>query len=247
MTITDPRRRIELQKLLKKLGLTDLSQVNWTLLDTALTHSSFSHENNYEQLEFVGDAVVRLVAAELLKETYPTLPVGEYAAIRSVIVSDRFLAEIAELYGIETYLLIAPNVRGDRMGRISRLADAFEAILGALYESTKTMELIRYWLDPVLSEKAAQVHADPARQNYKDALQEWTQRVHKSLPTYVVQEHRLNKGGENERFLAQVWLKDQLLGEGKGATKKASHQAAAKQAFYTFVNQEQVSPVDKQR
>ncbi|AFZ48354.1 RNAse III [Cyanobacterium stanieri PCC 7202] len=245
MTITDPRRRIELQKLLKKLGLIDLSKVNWTLLDTALTHPSVSQKNNYEQLEFVGDAVVRLAAAELLKETYPHLPVGEYAAIRSVIVSDRFLAEVAEQYGVEMYLLITPNVRGDRMGRISRLADAFEAILGALYESTKTMELIRYWLDPILSEKAAQVHADPARQNYKDALQEWTQRVHKSLPTYIVQEHRLNKGEENERFLAQVWLKDQMLGEGRGATKKASHQAAAKQAFYAFVNQDNISSSPK--
>jgi len=241
MTITDPRRRIELQKLLKKLGLTDLSKVNWTLLNLALTHPSVSQKDNYEQLEFVGDAVVRLIAAELLKETYPDLPVGEYAAIRSVIVSDRFLFEISEQYGIENYLLIAPNVRGDKMGRVSRLADAFEAVLGALYESTKTMELIRYWLDPILAEKAAQVHADPARQNYKDALQEWTQRVYKSLPTYVVEEHKLTKGEDNERFIAKVWLKDKLLGEGKGATKKASHQAAAKQAFYTFVNQDKVT------
>lgn len=243
MIIADSRRKIELQKLLLKLGLNNDSAVDWTLLDTALTHPSFSAINNYEHLEFIGDAVIRLAAAELLKENYPHLPVGDYAAIRSVIVSDRFLAEIAQQYGLELYLLISPNVRGDRLGRISRLADAFEAILGALYQSTKNMDLVRPWLDPILLEKAIQVHADPARQNYKDALQEWTQRLYKSLPTYIVEENKLAKGADDERFIAQVWLKDQLLGEGKGSTKKASHQAAAKQAFYAFVNQEKVSSV----
>jgi ribonuclease-3 len=63
MSLKDPRRQRELQKLLQKLGLLDLSAVNWSLLDIALTHPSISQEENYQQLEFVGDAVVRLASS----------------------------------------------------------------------------------------------------------------------------------------------------------------------------------------
>ena len=232
MRIQDPRRKRELNQLLINLGVPDLSAINWNLLDTALTHQSVCSKNNYEQLEFIGDSVVRLACAELLFETYPELPVGDFAAIRSILVSDRFLAEIAEQYGVEKYLLMSLGVKNDRGGKTSRLADAFEAILGALYESTKDMSLVRPWLDPIMKEKAIQVKADPAKQNYKDALQEWSQGKYKLLPTYKVT-HNQNNSLQNrhERFFAQVWLKDNFLGEGKGATKKASQQAAAKQAY----------------
>lgn len=235
MTIKDPRRKRELQKILLKLGLIDLSSVNWRLLDLALTHPSISGTDNYQQLEFVGDAVVRLASAELLLETYPHLPVGEFAAIRSILVSDRFLAEIAEQYGFDMYLLSAPSVKGDNNGKTSRLADAFEAVLGALYESTKNMSLVRPWLDPILQEKAAQIHADPARENYKDALQEWSQKVYKVLPKYKVEQNE-TIDDENNRFMAEVWLNNKLLGKGNGATKKAAQQEAAKQAFYQVVD-----------
>jgi ribonuclease III len=170
----------------------------------------------------------------VLLETYPHLPVGEFAAIRSIIVSDRFLAEIAEEYGFDLYLLMTPGVRNDKLGRMSRLADVFEAVLGALYESTKNMSLIRPWLDPILQDKAALVHADPARENYKDALQEWSQGKHKLLPTYKVRQNEI-LDNDNERFTAEVWLQDKLLGTGKGTTKKASQQAAAQQAYNSIM------------
>ncbi|MBL1210878.1 ribonuclease III [Geminocystis sp. GBBB08] len=234
MMIKDQRRRRELLKLLEKLGIKNISEVNLSLLDVALTHPSVSLTHNYEHLEFVGDAVIRLVSAEVLLENYSHLPVGEFAAIRSIIVSDRFLAEIAEEYGFDLYLLMTPSVRNDKLGKMSRLADAFEAVLGALYESTKNMSLIRTWLDPILQEKAALVHADPARENYKDALQEWSQGKYKLLPTYKVKYNEIFKD-DNERFIAEVWLQDKLLGKGKGATKKASQQAAAQQAYNSIL------------
>ncbi|BAQ63719.1 ribonuclease III [Geminocystis sp. NIES-3709] len=235
MEIKDTRRTRELLKLLQRLGIEDVSRIDWSLLDLALTHPSVSTINNYEQLEFVGDAVVRLASAELLLEIYPDLPVGEFAAIRSILVSDKFLAEIAEEYGFDLYLLMTPSVRNDKWGKVSRLADAFEGVLGALYQSTKNMDLVRFWLDPILQEKAAQVHADPARQNYKDALQEWTQGKYKLLPTYKVTQNTILED-ENDRFIAEVWLEDKLLGKGKGATKKASQQAAAQEAFNLVVS-----------
>ncbi|PSO58864.1 MAG: ribonuclease III [Cyanobacteria bacterium QH_9_48_43] len=229
----DARRSKQLRKFVQKLGLSETAPVDWALLDLALTHPSISAEANYQQLEFVGDAVVRLVASELLLETYPECPVGEFAAIRSVMVSDRTLAQLAQSYGIERYLLIAGSVANNSAGQASRWADAFEAVLGALYLSTHTMKLVRPWLDPLLKQQAEQIRQDPARQNYKDALQEWTQAHHKVLPQYHVQETGQNYD-DPDRFAAEVWLKGQQLGEGKGRSKKAAEQAAAKEAFFNL-------------
>jgi len=232
---TDPRREKQLKILIRKLGLPATAPVNWSLLDLALTHPSISSTHNYEQLEFVGDSVVRLISAELLLEDYPQESVGEFAAVRSIVVSDRVLAELAESFGIEPYLLIGANATGNPTGRQSWMADAFEAVLGALYLSTHNMDLIRPWLDRALAAKALEVFNDPARFNYKDALQEWTQRKYKILPKYQVrknQEFELSK--PENRFIAEVWLQERYLGKGFGGSKKASEQAAAKNAFFAI-------------
>jgi ribonuclease-3 len=238
MVLSDSRRSKDLKKLVEKLGLTDLSLINWNLLDLALTHVSISAENNYEQLEFVGDSVLRLVASEMLWETYPDATVGEFAAIRSVLVSDRTLAELAHSYGFERYFLINLRATYDQEGKISLLADTFEAVLGALYLSTKTMKLINSWLKPLLKKKAVEIRLDPARQNYKDALQDWTQRKYKILPQYKVQEN-LEETQAEKRFQSEVWLNDKCLGKGIGRSKKAAQQSAAKEAFLAIKNNEQ--------
>lgn len=235
MVFLDSRRQKQLEICIQKLGLSDTSSVNWKLLDLALTHPTISRENNYQQLEFVGDSVIRLVAAEVLLEIYPHEPVGEFAAIRSILVSDRTLAQFAENYGLDRYLLMSDGVAQDKMGRVSWLADAFEAVLGALYLSRHNMTLVRPWLDPLLILKAAEIHSDPARQNYKDALQEWTQGEHKILPQYRVREQEKTQGHE-QRFFAEVWLKDRKLGAGYGRSKKMAEQAAAKDAFFSVVH-----------
>jgi ribonuclease-3 len=234
MTLQDPRRTKQLKILIQKLGLPETAKIDWALLDLALTHPSISKTTNYQQLEFVGDAVLRLATAEVLLALYPKASVGEFAAIRSILVSDRTLADFAEQYGLERYLLIANSAASDHAGRISRLADAFEAVLGALYLSSRTMALIHPWLDDLLQGKADEIRQDPARQNYKDALQEWTQAHHKTLPEYRIQE-LVQTHNERERFLAEVWLKGKPLGKGTGRSKKAAEQAAAKEAFLSIL------------
>lgn len=233
MTLNDPRRQKQLETLLRKFGLPETAPVNLSLLDLALTHPSLAQETNNQQLEFLGDAVARLAAAEVLLEVYPDEPVGEFAALRSGMVSDRTLAEIADSYGLERYLLTSSSVAGDSAGRISRLADAFEAVLGALYLSTHNMDLVRPWLDLAFQHKAAEILQDPARQNYKDALQEWTQARYKILPDYRVRENEQAQRDE-QRFIAEVWLKEQQLGTGTGRSKKAAEQAAAQAAFWSI-------------
>ncbi len=237
MNCSDSRRSKQLKNVVQRLGLLDTLSVNWDLMDLALTHPSYSPNENYQQLEFLGDAVVRLVAAELLLETYPSTNVGQYTAIRSVLVSDRTLAHWADSFGLEQYLLMSGHSAKDPTGRTSRLAEMFEAILGALYLSTNNMILIRPWLDPLLREKTKEILQDPALENYKDALQEWSQLNYKQLPEYRVKEMS-SLQGDPERFLAEVWLNDQLLATGKGQSKKASQQAAAKTAYSNIIKSE---------
>lgn len=229
MVLSDPRRQKQLQKLIARLGLPDNVSVKWSLLDLALTHPTFSSTANYEQLEFVGDAVVRLTVAEFLVEAYSACLVGELSAIRSVLISDRCLAQLAISYGLERYLLVAPSAAKDSRGYESRLAEAFEALLGALYLSSHNLELIRPWLNPHLRQLAEEVRADPAHQNYKAALQGWTQAHYKVLPEYRVQE--TGQIHETLRFTAEVWLKGELLGQGAGRSIKAAEKEAAQAAF----------------
>jgi ribonuclease-3 len=232
MALQDPRRQRELEQLIRQLGLAVSSAINWPQLDLALTHATVSSQN-YEELEFVGDAVMRLAAAEFLLSQSPKLSAGEMTAIRSILVSDRNLAKIADRYHLQRYLLVGNSVLGDRQGQESRLAAAFEAMLAALYLSTHDMTLIHPWLDEHLQDLSAEIRRDPALQNYKGALQELTNAYYKMLPDYRVQELS-QLDGDPERFAAEVWLQGQRLGYGRGPSKKAAEQAAARQAFLTL-------------
>jgi ribonuclease-3 len=232
-----PRRQRQLESLVQKLGLSLNAPIKWQLLDLALTHPTVSESANYEQLEFVGDAVVRLVAAVVLWEHYPDCSVGDFAAIRSVLVSDRILAKLAREYGLELYLLVAGSATADKNGQESRLADSFEAVLGALYLSTNNIDLVRPWLEPHFQQLTKEIRLDPARLNYKAALQEWTQAQFKILPEYRVSEIHQPQYTQ-ERFLAEVWLHEKMLGKGKGRSIKAAEQAAAKVAYLAVTEQE---------
>lgn len=226
----DPRREKQLRQFVQKLGLSDQAPVRWELLDLALTHPTASAEANYERLEFVGDAVVKLAAAAFLFETYPAAPEGELAAIRSILVSDRLLAQIAEQYGCDRYLLMSNSALVDKVGQETRFAATFEAILAALYLSTGNLSLIRSWLDIRFQTLAEEIRRDPTLQNYKGALQAWTQTHYQTLPDYRITEVGQTYG-DQERFVAEVWFRGKQWGQGKGKSKKAAEQAAAQIAF----------------
>ncbi len=237
--LPDPRRQRQLETLIQRLGLPATMPVDYRLLNRALTHSSVSATDNYEQLEFVGDAVVRLLASEVLLTTYPAALVGEFAAIRSVLVSDRLLAALGDSFGLDRYLLVAASATQQRHGhratlhdaaRTRLLADALEAILGALYLSEPSLATLRPWLTPILRDKAAEIRQDPTYHNYKDALQAWTQKQFKILPEYRVRDTGAGYASA-ERFEAEVWLHEDRLGFGRGRSKKDAEQAAARTAF----------------
>lgn len=231
MVTIPPFREKQLRQLVQKLGLAANVPVQWSLLDLALTHPSISAEANFERLEFVGDAVVRLAAAEFLYETYPALSEGELSALRSLLVSDRHLATVGDRYNLERYLLLGPSAQGDKLGRVSRTAAALEALLAALYLSTTDLQLIRPWFDPHLREFSEQIRQNPALHNAKGALQALTQGRYQVLPDYRVTEVEPSSHASTTRFTAEVWVNGELQGQGSGASKKEAEQAAALKAL----------------
>jgi ribonuclease-3 len=225
-----------LRRCIEQLDL-PRQQVNWDLLDQALVHASASPDRNNERLEFLGDAVLRLAAAEFLMEQYPSATVGQLTMVRSHLVSDQTLTQIAETIGLERFLHVSSAAAGDQAARPKRLADAMEAILAVLYFSTGNLHLVRSWLDPHLAELAKRLIENPEVHNPKTALQELTQRDYKLLPEYRTVEVSTNHG-DPERFRSEVWLRDRVLGSGVGASRKAAEQAAARQGYRVL----QVSP-----
>lgn len=217
-------------ELAKSLGCRSLKTY---LLRQALTHSSYAREQgtvcDNERLEFLGDAVLKLVVSEELMRRFPNEDEGRLSKIRAYVVSDKALATVARKFGLEKLLLLGKGAEktGER-SRNSVLADAMEAIFGAVYvdcglEASK--ELVLRALGPAI-ELASRSKVEL---NYKEMLQEYLQRDGAESPKYRVVD---TWGPDHERvFVIQVIHGGEALGKGKGKSKKDASQMAAKAAL----------------
>jgi ribonuclease-3 len=226
-----PARQRELEEFLRRLGRTMHQEVNWSLLDLALIHPSMDPQQNNDRLEFFGDAVLRLVVTEFLDREYPDLSVGELSALRADLISDAHLALLADLYGFERFLVMGSSAVQDDGGRQRRLADAFEAVLGALFlswqSSPSVLSRLHAWLDTHFRERIQQLQADPVRHNAKAALQELSQSRWGILPEYRLVEAEPHLPW----YRTEVWINQQCWGLGEGRSKKAATMAAAREAY----------------
>ena len=100
----------------------------------ALIHSSENKKINYENLEFFGDAVLRLAASNFIEKKYPQMSVGERSELRSQIVSDAWLIKLGKKIGIENLIIKGPKALGDENSRNTIIGEATEALIGALYK-----------------------------------------------------------------------------------------------------------------
>lgn len=239
----DPRRLRELTRLLERMGLEQakLELVNpngfdWLLIDRSLVHPSFSATYNNDQLEFVGDSVLRLSVSLFLQECYGDRTVGELAALRSHLVSDKTLAEIASIYELQKYVVVSNAARNDSQALRSLLADALEALMAALFISTRDLKFIRKWLDPHMLSFSQALLAIPALGNYKVALQELTQGRWKRLPEYRNVAPDDDISTDNKLFYVEVWFDDRCWGKGQGKSIKAAQQLAAEIALNAMQN-----------
>ena len=201
------------------------------LVEKALTHPSFTKENdinsleNYERLEFFGDSVLKLFTSKLLYEIYPEAPEGELQKIRSILVSDAILAQIAIQIGVDKLLKLGPSEekQGGRK-RESNIACALEALLGAYYLNGKQTEIEKFIKDYVMV-FAEDVDKHFEKYNAKDILQQYTQGIDKTLPVY----RTLAVRGPAHKpvFEVEVEWQGSVIASATGKSKKEAQQNCA--------------------
>lgn len=204
------------------------------LVEKALTHPSYTQENNidslenYERLEFFGDSVLKLFTSKLLYNAYPTAPEGELSKIRSILVSDAILAQIAMKIGLDKLIKLGPSE--ERQGgrkRESNIACSLEAVLGAYYLSGKEKEIEKFINDYVM-EFAEDVDKHFEKYNAKDILQQYTQGIDKTIPVY----RTVGVTGPAHKpvFEVEVEWQRKIIAKGRGKSKKEAQQNCALEA-----------------
>jgi ribonuclease III len=198
----------------------------------ALTHRSYAFENGLEEtnerLEFLGDAVLGIVITDLAYRQFPDLSEGELAKLRAATVNMTMLAEVAREIDLGELVLLG---KGEEMSggrdKPSILADAMEAVLGAVYldrglnSSRKLIERL-FW-----PRMQAYVRGEGAR-DFKTTLQELASQDLHAMPDYRISE----QGPDHEKeFTATVYLAGKPWGSGVGGSKKEAEQQAAREAF----------------
>ena len=227
----DSTRTNKLLELLQTIGLQELNTPKLlSLVDEALIHVSAGQSKNFERLEFLGDAVLRLAATEFIDQHYPALPVGRCSSLRAQLVSDRWLAQLGEQLQLDSLLVLGPKALGDAAARATLQADATEALIGAIYSgSGNNLEPIHQWLTPHWQQTTAEVLATPHLFNGKSILQEWSQAEGLGLPDYTTTEQS-SRHGDPERFKSHVQVGKRFSAEGLGRSRKEAEQNAAAEA-----------------
>ena len=212
------------------------------LLRRALSHRSWvaesGEEHSNERLEFLGDAVLGWVIADLAYARYADLAEGALTDLRKSVVNARALAEVAEGLDLGAHLLLGrgEDAAGGRR-KVSILSDAMEAVLGAVYldgGSEAAFELVQRLFTPMLDVAVDSLDT----LDYKSALQERLAQTGRPTPEYRI---RSTGPDHDKRFFASVLVADELLGEGEGPSKKAAEQAAASMAFAALAAQAELS------
>ncbi len=206
------------------------------LLDRALTHSSKSSENN-ERLEFLGDSVLNLIISAALYERYPEVAEGELTRVRAGLVKRETLAQLARQLQLGDFLRLgAGELRSGGFTRDSILADALEAIFGAVFrdggiESARTVVLRLY------SELLLQVTPETVIKDSKTQLQEYLQSHALATPVYNVVEVSGKAHNQNFRVECIVPTLGQPV-EGSGKSRRAAEQEAAAKALELMATQD---------
>jgi ribonuclease-3 len=212
-----------LARLQKKLGYTF---VNPVLLNTALTHRSFSANHN-ERLEFLGDSILNFIIAEALFAQFPGIREGQLSRLRALLVKGDTLAEMALEFNVGEYLHLGEGeLKSGGFRRASILADAVEAMIGAMYFDA-SMEVVKErvlaWFAPRLA--SLSLETDTAK-DAKSILQEWLQGRKFDLPQYEV----IAVAGElhDQSYTVKCSVEaTKATTEGTGSNRKTAEKIAA--------------------
>lgn len=205
-----------------------------TLLETALTHSSYANEHHaqgaecYERLEFLGDSILGLVTAEFLYHHRPTLPEGRMTRLRAELVCEASLHRVARRLELGSFMRLGKGeeLTGGRE-RPSILADMVEAIIAALYLDAGMDRARAFVHEQLLND--AEIGETHHSADYKTQLQEMVQAKSNQHIAYELVEE--SGPDHNKRFMFRVSINGDKAGEGTGRTKKEAEQEAARMAL----------------
>jgi len=205
------------------------------LMYRAFRHPSYVYESNEhgipdnQRLEFLGDSVINLAISHLLMQSFPQMKEGELSKRRASLVSETGLYPIACELNLGDYLLLGKGEeRTQGRTKPSILTDAFEALIGAIYLDggfSDAMRVIGRLFRPVLTESGL----GKAFIDYKTELQELSQDVFQATPEYRIEKEM--GPDHNKTFHVTVYLKGDLMGKGKGKSKKEAERTAAQEAL----------------
>lgn len=206
---------------------------NKELLENALTHSSYANEvrggiSSNERLEFLGDSVLSLIVSDYIFKNFKNLPEGELTKLRASLVCEKSLCGFSRELNVGEFLLLGKGEsKGGGRERDSILADAFEALLAAIYLDGGIDNARDFVMRFVLSELKETSHE--AFKDYKTVLQEIIQRNPEETVSYI---HIGESGPDhNKVFEVEVHLNSNVIGHGTGKSKKQAEQMAAKQVL----------------
>lgn len=205
------------------------------LLKQAFTHRSFLNENrdagleHNERLEFLGDAVLELVVTEFLYAKYPEKPEGELTAYRAALVNTQSISDAASVLGMNDFLLLSRGEARDT-GRARQiiLANAFEAVIGAIYLDAG-YKIAQKFIADQLFHKTEEVVSKRLWQDPKSRFQEVAQEIAGVTPRYDL----LDQSGpdHNKSFVVGAYLGSEKIAKGEGQSKQEAEQAAAEAAL----------------
>ncbi len=213
---------------------------NRKLLAEALTHSSYANElcqrniptRSNERLEFLGDSVLEIIASTYLFTEYPDVPEGELTRLRSEAICTAALSSYAEQIELGEYLFLGNGERKfDGKKKPTTLENAFEALLGAIYlDSDCSLETVKAFAVPFLAERINSAECDTT--DYKSELQQIIQQTPGEVLTY----EEVSKTGPDNAptFTVVAKLNSNVIGTGKGHSKKKAEQKAARDAIIKF-------------
>ena len=205
---------------------------NPAYLEEALTHSSYANEQQgetpyNERMEFLGDAVLSFVSAQFLYEKYPDMPEGRLSKLRSSLVCTQSLSSFAKEINLNKYLKMGKGETAmDGASRPSVLEDAFEALIAAIYLDGGIDEAKKFILR-FLAREVENHHSN--FKDYKSLLQEIIQQNPDERLSYAVV--KTSGPDHDKRFEVELRLNSNIIGRGKGTSKKNAEQQAAKQAL----------------
>jgi ribonuclease-3 len=221
----------ELQQFEAQIGITFN---NKEFLQRSLTHRSFVNEyegdmRDNERLEFLGDAILDFVVADMLFKTFPDVSEGELTQLRSALVRTDSLAELAQQVHLGEFLLMGKGEEnsGGRT-RANNLCRGFEAVIGAIYLD-QGIESVRAFVEPRLRTYLDYVLEHSLHKDARSMLQERSQAELRFTPVYRLVDA---EGPDHEKqFLIEVVIGDVVIGQGLGTSKRAAAQSAARDAL----------------